>query len=93
VIAVEPGSSGKEEFVNTSIGAGMCRDAHRFADPARDRITLAAGDGDYGPVVTQLVADGFGATVLCCSHASRELREAATAFHPLDCHSADLALG
>ncbi|WP_043840417.1 NYN domain-containing protein [Muricoccus aerilatus] len=58
----------------------------------RDRITLAAGDGDYERIVKQLVADGFVATVLYWAHASRELREAATAFYALDPCFADLAL-
>ena len=70
----------------------MCRDAYRSADPARDRITLLACDGDYEPTEGQLVADGFPVTVLYWSHASRELREAAATFHALDPYIADLAL-
>ncbi|WP_043840002.1 NYN domain-containing protein [Muricoccus aerilatus] len=50
------------------------------------------GDGDYEPVVKQLVADGFTVTVLYWAHASREPREAATAFHALNPCIADLAL-
>jgi uncharacterized LabA/DUF88 family protein len=64
----------------------------RFADPGQDRIALVAGDGDYEPCARQLVADGFQTTVLYRSHASRELREAATAFHALDQYVRDLAL-
>jgi len=40
----------------------------------------------------QPVADGFAVAVLYWSHASRELREAATVFHALDRGIADLAL-
>jgi len=50
------------------------------------------GDGDYEPVMKQPVADGFAVAVLYWSHASRELREAATVFHALDRGIADLAL-
>jgi len=82
----------KEKRVDTSLVTRVCRDAYRFGDPRRDRITLVAGDGDYEPVVKQLVADSFAVTVLYWSHASRELREAATAFHALDPCIADLAL-
>ena len=78
--------------MDTSLVTHMCRDAYRYADPRRDRITLVAGDGDYEPAVRQLVADGFAVTVLYWAHASRELREAATAFHALDTHIRDLAL-
>ena len=93
LVTVERGFSGKEKRVDTSLVTRLCRDAYRFADPHRDRITLVAGDGDYEPAVTQLVADGFAVTVLYWSHAGRELREAATAFHALDPYIADLALG
>ena len=70
----------------------MCRDAYRFADPLRVRLTLVAGNGDYEPVVKQLGTDRFAVTVLCWGHASRELHEAATAFHALDAYLEDLAL-
>jgi uncharacterized LabA/DUF88 family protein len=93
LVTVERGFSGKETRVDTSLVTRLCRDAYRFADPRRDRMTLVAGDSDYEPAVTQLVADGFEVTVLYWSHASRELREAATAFHALDPYIADLALG
>ena len=92
VVTVERGFSGKEKRVDTSLVTRLCRDAYRLGDPRRDRITLVAGDGDYEPAVTRLVADGFPVTVLYWSHASRELREAATAFHPLDGCIGDLAL-
>ena len=94
VVAMARGFSGKEKRVDTSVVTRMCRDAYRFGDPRRDRITLIAGDGDYEPTVRQLVSDGFQVTVLYWSHhASRELREAATVFHALDPYIADLALG
>jgi uncharacterized LabA/DUF88 family protein len=93
VVTVERGFSGKEKRVDTNVVTRMCRDAYRFADPRRDRITLVAGDGDYEPTVRQLVADGFQVTVLYWSHASRELREAATVFHALEPYIGDLALG
>ena len=92
VVTVERGFAGKEKRVDTSLVTRLCRDAYRYADPRRDRITLVAGDGDYEPAVRQLVADGFAVTVLYWAPASRELREAATTFHPLDTHIRDLAL-
>ena len=91
-VTEERGFSGREKRVDTSVVTRMCQDAYRFADPVRDRFTLVAGDGDYEPTVRQLVADGFAVTVLYWSHASRELREAATTFHALDPYIGDLAL-
>ena len=91
-VTVARGFSGKEKRVDTSVVTRMCRDAYRFAAPGQDRITLVAGDGDYEPAVRQLAADGFAVTVLYWAHASRDLREAATAFHPLDPYVGELGL-
>lgn len=93
VVTVERGFSGKEKRVDTSLVTRLCRDAYRFGDRRRDRITLVAGDSDYEPAARQPVADGFQVTVLNWSHASRELREAATAFVLLDGYVGELALG
>lgn len=92
VVTAERGFSGKEKRVDTSLVTRMCRDAYRYGDARRDRITLVAGDSDYEPAVTQLVTDGFPVTLLYWSHASRELREAATGFHALDGYIGELAL-
>jgi len=37
----------------------MCRSAHSFASPRRDRITLVAGSGDDEPAVTRWVAEAL----------------------------------
>ena len=91
-VLAERGFSGKEKRVDTALVARLCRDAYRLATPGRDRFTLVAGDGDYEPAVRMLVADGFHVSVLYWSHASRSLRDAASVFHALDPHLADLAL-
>ena len=92
VVTVERGFAGKEKRMDTGLVTRLCRDAYRHGDPRRDRITLVAGDGDYEPAVTQLVADGFAVTVLYWAHVSRELREAATTFQALDAYVGNLAL-
>ena len=92
VQVVERGATGKEKRVDTGVVTRICRDAYLLANPAQDRITLVAGDGDYEPVVRQLVADRFQVTVLYWAHASRELQQAASRFHALDPYVADLAL-
>jgi hypothetical protein len=93
VRVVERGASGREKRVDTGMVTRICRDAYVLADPDRDRVTLVAGDGDYEPVVRQLVADRFHVTVLYWAHTSRELQQAASRFHALDPYVADLALG
>ncbi|ONG54066.1 hypothetical protein BKE38_10890 [Pseudoroseomonas deserti] len=92
VTVVERGFAGREKQVDTSLVARLCRDAYRDARPGLDRITLVAGDGDYLPAVQQLVADGFDVTLAYWAHASRELREAASRFQPLDPFVEDLSL-
>lgn len=93
VQVVERGATGKEKRVDTGVVTRICRDAYLLARPEQDRITLVAGDGDYEPMVRQLVADRFQVTLLYWAHASRELQQAASQFHALDPYIADLALG
>jgi uncharacterized LabA/DUF88 family protein len=92
VRVVERAASGREKQVDTGVVTRICRDAYRLGQPGRDRITLVAGDGDYEPMVRQLVQDGFEVTLLYWSHASRELQAVASRFYPLDVYLEDLAL-
>jgi uncharacterized LabA/DUF88 family protein len=89
---VERSVSGKEKRVDTGVVTRICRDAYLLGQPGRDRITLVAGDGDYEPMVRQLVQDGFEVTLLYWAHASRELQAVASRFYPLDAYLEDLAL-
>lgn len=52
--------------------------------PDTTRITLVAGDSDYVPMVQALRQRGYRVEVAFWSHGSRELREAADRFIPLD---------
>jgi uncharacterized LabA/DUF88 family protein len=92
VRVVARGVGGKEKRVDTGVVTRICRDAYLLGQPGRDRITLVAGDGDYEPMVRQLVTDGFEVTLLYWSHASRELQAVASCFYPLDAYLEDLAL-
>jgi uncharacterized LabA/DUF88 family protein len=78
VRVVERSVSGKEKQVDTGVVTRICRDAYLLGQPGSDRITLVAGDGDYEPMVRQLVQDGFEVTLLYWSHASRELQAVAS---------------
>ena len=92
VRVVERAASGKEKRVDTGVVTRICRDAYLLGQPGRDRITLVAGDGDYEPMVRQLVQDGFEVTLLYWAHASRELQAVASCFYSLDAYLEDLAL-
>ncbi len=52
--------------------------------PETTRIVLVAGDSDYVPLVHELRNRRYEVEVVFWSHASRELREAASRFVPLD---------
>jgi uncharacterized LabA/DUF88 family protein len=92
VRVVERAANGREKRVDTGVVTRICRDAYHLGQPGRDRITLMAGDGDYEPMVRQLVADDYEVTLLYWSHASRELQAVASRFFPLDAYLDDLAL-
>jgi Uncharacterized conserved protein len=74
----------REKKVDTSIATEMISDSYELMSPERDEITLVAGDGDYVPTVEKLRERGYVVHVVFWQHASRELREAATKFVPLD---------
>ena len=62
----------------------MTRDAYRNADPSKDTMVLVAGDGDFVPPVRQLVEDGYTVEVVFWDHVSKELKNAASKFIPLN---------
>ena len=76
--------AGKEKKVDTAITYHLTKDAYTVMDRHDSEITLVAGDKDYAPAVEDLVREGFHVTVAFWSHASKELRDAASSFFPLD---------
>lgn len=82
----------QEKRIDTGIVTAMIRDAYTMADKSADVITLVAGDGDYVPPVRTLVEDGFRVEVVFWSHASSELKVAASKFVDLNPRLNHLAL-
>lgn len=82
----------REKRIDTGIVSALVRDAYTIADKTADVITLVAGDGDYVPPVRTLVEDGFKVEVVFWSHASLDLRSAASKFIDLDPFLNHLAL-
>ena len=83
-------------FIEGQKVSAVARGLARSLEDAKHRGVIDFGyrlDLHSLMALLQQVADGFAVTVLYWAHASRELREAATAFHVLDAHIADLALG
>ena len=84
VIVEDRNVANKEKKIDTGIVTHMTKDAYTIADSAADTITLVSGDGDFVPPVRELVKDGFNVEVVFWSHASTELRDAASHFIDLD---------
>lgn len=76
----EQSPSGKEKKVDVAIAHRMTKDAYTIIDKKSDELTLVAGDKDFEPVVTDLVAEGFRVCVAFWGHAAEELKAAATSF-------------
>lgn len=77
-------SNGKEKKVDVAIAHRITKDAYTIIDRSSDEITLVAGDKDFVPVVSDLVADGFNVQVAFWGHGAIELRSSATSFLDLD---------
>jgi uncharacterized LabA/DUF88 family protein len=84
VVVHDRNASNREKKVDTSIAADMLADSYELMKPGQDEITLVSGDGDFVPVIEKLRARHFAVDLVFWSHASRELREAATRFIALD---------
>ena len=84
VIVYDRNIRNNEKKVDTSIATEIVSDSYELMTPDRDEITLVAGDSDYVPTAHRLCQRGFSFYVAFWDHASRELREAATDFIPLN---------
>lgn len=78
--------TGKEKKLDTNIATDVTADAYELMTPGKDEITLVAGDSDYVPTIGRLRKRGLRFDICFWSHASKELREAATNFIALDKH-------
>lgn len=91
VVVEDRNVANKEKKIDTGLCVAMTRDAYTRADRKSDTLTLVAGDGDYVPVVRQLVEDGYNVDVVFWEHASGELKRACCNFIPLDDRLDDLS--
>jgi uncharacterized LabA/DUF88 family protein len=75
-----------EKKIYTDIVANIIADSYEILDPAKDEITLVAGDGDYVPAIQllKLKKPAIQFHVVFWNHASRELKDACTKFISLD---------
>lgn len=76
--------AGKEKKVDTKIATDIITDSFTRMDPKNDEVTLVSGDADFVPTVENLRERGFSVDVVFWSHASAELKGAATKFVELN---------
>jgi len=84
VIVHDRNVKNKEKKIDTSIAADIIADSYELMKPNADEITLVCGDQDLVPAVEKVRKRGFEVQVVFWEHASRELKEAATKFIPLN---------
>jgi uncharacterized LabA/DUF88 family protein len=74
-------------MIDVAIAHAITKDAYSgLIRRGVDEITLVAGDGDYVPVVEDLVENGFTVHVAFWNHAAQSLKGAASRFISLDPH-------
>jgi len=84
VVVYDRNAANREKKIDTQISTDVTADSYELMDPARDEITLVAGDTDYVPTVERMRKRGFQFHVVFWDHASHELREACSRFVPLN---------
>ncbi len=84
-------AANREKKIDTGIVMAMAKDAFTKADKSSDKFVLVAGDGDYVPAVSDLVAEGFTVDVVFWQHASQELKSACSNFIEMNPHFGNLS--
>lgn len=83
-------AANQEKKVDVAIAHRMTKDAYTLIDKEKDDILLVAGDTDYIPVVTDLIAEGYKVEVAFWDHLARDIKEAASKHIALDEHHGHL---
>jgi hypothetical protein len=86
VVTKDRNAANKEKKIDTGIATEIVADSFELMGPAKDEITLVAGDSDYVPTVERVRRRGLPFHVVFWDHAARELRDVATSFTSLNKH-------
>jgi uncharacterized LabA/DUF88 family protein len=81
-----------EKKVDTNIVTDIITDSYERAKAKGDEIALVSGDADFVPTIDALGKRAFHVNVVFWSHASREIRDAATEFTALNTYLDHLKL-
>lgn len=92
VVVHDRNVANREKKIDTTITRDMVKDSYERMKHGVDEVTLVAGDGDYVPVVEDLIERGFRVEVAFWEHANSELKNASSKFVPLNPYLEHLAL-
>lgn len=84
VVVHDRNVANREKKVDTTITRDITKDSYERMKPGADEVTLVAGDGDYVPVVEDLITRGFKFDVAFWEHANHELKESCSHFVALN---------
>lgn len=82
----------REKKIDTTIVRDITKDSYERIKPGVDEVTLVAGDGDYLPVVEDLIERGIKFDVAFWEHANHELKSSCSKFISLNPYLEHLAL-
>jgi uncharacterized LabA/DUF88 family protein len=84
VVVHDRNVANREKKIDTTITRDITKDSYERMKPGVDEVTLVAGDGDYMPIVEDLMARGFKFDVAFWDHANHELKTACSKFISLN---------
>jgi uncharacterized LabA/DUF88 family protein len=84
VVVHDRNVANREKKIDTTITRDITKDSYERMKPGIDEVTLVAGDGDYMPVVEDLMARGFRFDVAFWDHANHEIKAACSKFISLN---------
>lgn len=74
----------REKKIGTTITRDIVKDSYERMKPGVDEVTLVAGDGDYVPIVEDLIGRGFKFDVAFWDHANYEIKTTCSTFISLN---------
>lgn len=84
VVVHDRNVANRKKKIDTTITRDIVKDLYERMKPGVDEVTLVAGDGDYMPVLEDLMARGFKFDVAFWDHANHEIKTACSKFISLN---------
>ena len=84
VVVHDRNAQNKEKKIDVHIATDIVADSYELLDPAKDEITLVAGDKDYVPTIERMIKRGINFELAFWDHAAQELKDACSNFVSLN---------